>query len=116
MKLSLKLSRYKKAKQEFLLDRIYSMRCDGCGRVDLPLSISHTISRDRCEQINQPELYYDKENFELMCYGNHIQGQQRCHELWEAGTLEQRKRLLNWDKMMQKVKKHDQEAYNRILS
>lgn len=111
MKLSIKMGRYKKAKEEFLMDRIGDMCCDGCGRSDKPLSISHTISRARCEQINQPELYYDKANFELMCYYD----TGACHETWESGTLEQKKRLFNWDRMMKKVNKHDPETYQKIL-
>lgn len=111
MKLATKLRRYKKAKDEFLVSRIDYMCCDGCGRWDKPLSISHTISRARCAEIGKDELYYAKKNFELMCY--YETG--ACHETWESGTLEQKKRLLNWDKMMTFVREHDEETFHKIL-
>jgi hypothetical protein len=111
VKLATKLRRYKIAKEEFLLDYLGDMKCDGCGRYDRPLSISHTISRARCEQIGQPELYYDKDNFEMMCYYD----SGACHETWESATLVAKKKLLNFDKMMLKVERHDPEAYNKIL-
>lgn len=112
MKHATKLRRYKKAKEEFLLDYLGDMKCDGCGRYDKPLSISHTISRARCTELGQHELYYDKENFEMMCYYD----SGACHETWESGTLVAKKKLLNWDKMMMKVEKHDPEMYHKILN
>lgn len=116
MKNSVLVSRYTKAKKEFLLDRMYDMRCDGCGRIDKPLSVSHTISRDRCQKIGRPELYYAKFNFELMCFNEGKVGEGACHEVWESGLLERKQRLLNWDRMMKLVEEYDPEMYQRIVN
>lgn len=111
VKLAIKLSRYKKAKEEFLAENIGDMYCRGCNSWVKPLSISHTISRARCEEIGKPELYYSKGNFELMCYYD----SGACHETWESGTLGEKQHLINWDKMMAYVKKHDPIKYQQIL-
>jgi hypothetical protein len=109
MKLNKKLREYSKAKTEVLIEREHV--CGGCNRSDKPLSVSHTISRKRCEEIGKPELYFDKDNLELMCYG----GYGDCHEIWESKNKKKMARLLNWDRMMLFVKKNDIELFNSIL-
>lgn len=63
--------------------------CESCGRTDHPLSPSHTIS-----VVQRPDLANDPENVIFECFG----GSERCHDIWEHGTLKQRKKLLTFKK------------------
>lgn len=79
--------------------------CCGCGRGGIPLSHSHIISRKRCKEIGKPELIYDEDNIELECFFDN----RSCHHVWEHGTLAEKKKMINFAKKMEYVKKNDPE-------
>ena len=56
------------------IDQERERKCEGCGRIDLPLSHSHIISREL-----RPDLITDKNNIQLHCFGDTYK---TCHEKW----------------------------------
>lgn len=85
--------------------------CSGCGRTDRPLSHSHIISRKRCHSIGKPHLIYDKNNLVFDCFGS----SDSCHEIWEHKSVEEQKKLLNWEQRLAFIKEHDIVQYNTIM-
>jgi len=85
--------------------------CEGTGRGDLPVSFSHTISRVRCKQIGKTELIWDAENIEIESFHERSSNPFGAHNIWEDGSLEQKKGLINFSKKMSFIKKHDMELY-----
>lgn len=78
--------------------------CKGCGGArcnNSGLDKCHILPIGRYKQL---ELV--KENLELMG--------RPCHEIWDSGTLEEKKELLNYDHMMSIVLKYDELWYNRL--
>lgn len=76
----------RKAKLEFTQN--IEPYCHGCGVTGDRLSVSHTLSVDRCKKMGKSELAWDKNNFELECT--------KCHLTWENGTQEEKEGLLNY--------------------
>ena len=84
--------------------------CQGCGRGDKPLSHSHTISQKRCKHLGKTELIWDENNIEIECFGN----RDYCHDIWEHGTIEQKRNMNNFDRKLEYIKKHDPEQYTKL--
>lgn len=80
-------SNIRKAKLEFTQN--VEPYCHGCGRTGERLSVSHTLSVDKCKKSGRSELAWDINNFELECTD--------CHLTWEGGTKEEKKKLLNYE-------------------
>lgn len=70
--------------------------CESCGSTEYPLSASHTIPVSQ-----RPDLEKDPENIIFECYG----GSDRCHDIWEHGTLKQRKKLLTFQRKINYIVK-----------
>lgn len=85
--------------------------CQGCGRTDLPLSHSHTISVADCKALGNWDLIADGENIEKECFG----GYERCHDLWESGSIERKVKLHNFERRMILLEKYDPRRYNAIV-
>lgn len=88
--------------------------CQGTGRSDLPLSFSHTISRDRCQRLGKSELIWDKDNIELESYEPPCSNPTCAHNIWESGSLEKKKTLLNFTRKLEYIEKHDPQLYQRL--
>lgn len=84
--------------------------CQGCDRGSRPLSHSHTIGQKRCKQLGKTELIWDKDNIEIECFGN----RDFCHEKWEKGTIKQKRKMKNFERKLEYVKKHDPEGYIKL--
>lgn len=94
------------------IDATREPKCTGCGSYTKPLSRSHTISQDRCKKIGKTELIWDKGNLEFECFTD----SDSCHRIWENGTPEQKRGLLNFESKLAYIKKHDEELYQRIIN
>lgn len=89
--------------------------CQGTGRTDFPLSFSHTISQKRCKEIGKTELIWHPGNIEIEGYHEPSSNPVAAHNIWEVGTLDQKKSLLNWDRKIQFIKLHDPEQYTKLM-
>lgn len=85
--------------------------CEGTGRTDLPLSFSHTISRSRCQQIGKTELIWDKANIEVESMQEPCSKPEAAHNTWSDAPLEDKKKLLNFERKLEYIKKHDPELW-----
>lgn len=85
--------------------------CEATGRTDLPLSHSHTISRKRCKDIGKADLIWDADNIFLESMGASDSG----HYTWENKSLDHKKKLLNFDRKLEYIKKHDHELYQKFV-
>lgn len=103
---------YKQTCNEILLER--EQVCQGTGRTDLPLSFSHTISRKRCQQLGKSELIWDKANIELESFEEPCSNPTTSHNIWEVGSLEMKKKLLNFTRKLEYIKIHDSQTYVRL--
>ncbi len=97
----------KEIDQEAIDDNKYY--CWGCGSGSRPLSHSHTIAKSQ-----RKDLELDKDNLELECldWG----GVKGCHNIWETGTLEEQKKLLNFDRKIEYIKRTDSMIFNKYFS
>lgn len=86
--------------------------CQGCDRGDKPLSHSHTIGQKRCKHIGKPELIWDENNIEIECFGN----KNDCHDIWERGTLSEKRELHNFTRKLEYTKLHDIQEYRKLLA
>lgn len=80
--------------------------CQGCGGARC-----NNTGLDKCHILpigRYPELQLIKEILTLMG--------RKCHEIWDSGTLEEKKELLNYDHMMSIVLKYDELWYNRLCN
>ena len=93
-----------------LIDTTREPVCEGCGRGDRPLSHSHIISVNRCNQLRKPELISDKNNIMLECFGS----SDCCHDIWEKSSFEKKVQLLNFDKKLEYIKKHDEQRFQTL--
>lgn len=103
---------YRNVCQKIVHER-YKM-CQGTHRVDLPLSFSHTISRQRCKDLGKAELIWDSENIELESFEAPTSKPTAAHNIWESGTIEQKRSLFNFERKMNYLKKHDYETWKRL--
>lgn len=82
-------------------------KCTGCGRYNYSLSHSHIIPRSR-----RPDLTTDIKNITYHCLSmGEIIG---CHDIWEHGTMEEKKMLLDYESNMDYIKSVDDEYYNLL--
>lgn len=89
------------------IDTTRERKCQGCLRIDLPLSHSHILS-----QGNRPDLAADEENIQLHCFGDYL----RCHEKWERGIINEVKHMADFERNLQYIKQQDEDAYNKIIA
>lgn len=89
--------------------------CQGTGRSDYPLSPSHTISQKRCKDLGKAELIWHPGNIEIEGYHEPSSNPIAAHNIWEVGTIEQKKSLLNWNRKIQFIKLHDPEQYRKLM-
>lgn len=76
-------------------------KCEGCGRRSF-LSFSHLISRSR-----NSKLIADEDNIRIHCL--------KCHQNWESGNLEEKKKMLDFERNMEYLQDVDLEMYNLIM-
>lgn len=101
-----------------LIDQTREPKCESCGKwfTKAPLSHSHTISVDRCKKIGRPELIYEEENIVLECYEPPTSFPTACHNIWEVGTIQQKMKLITFEKKLNFIKENDQELYKKFLN
>ncbi len=107
-----------KRKLAEIYDKIKGSReavCQGSGRWDLPLSMSHTISQARCKELSKTELIWDSENIEVEAFEAPTSKPTHAHNIWEVGSTELKMTLLNFDRKLEYIKIHDPEDYNRWM-
>jgi hypothetical protein len=107
-----------KSNQRLVYEIIDSEReqiCQGTGRNDLPLSHSHTISERRCKEIGKTELAWDEDNIELEGFEAPTSNPIAAHNIWEVGTIEKKVMLINFDRKLEYIKKHDLETFRKYL-
>ncbi len=119
---------FKKTEKQQIIDKKYSEVvkeilserdpcCETCGKHNMPLSISHTISRKRCKEINRIDLITDKENLVVECFGAPSSYPTECHNLWEINNLKKIQEI-NPEmlrKKMQFIKQNDLQLYNILI-
>lgn len=88
--------------------------CQGTGKNNYPLSPSHTISQKRCKEIGKSELIWDPGNIEIEGYHEPSSKPIAAHNIWEVGSIEQKKSLLNWDRKIEFIRTHDPEQYIKL--
>ena len=83
-------------------------KCTGCGRYSgqVQLSHSHIISRAK-----RPDLTCDIENITYHCLSI---GQKGCHDIWEHGTVDEKKTLFDYEKNMSYIRRVDEGLYNKL--
>jgi hypothetical protein len=96
------------AKRNKAFDEKYSDEryCRGCGSYIKPLSRAHIL---RVSQYK--ELQLDIENMRYLCLSV---GGKGCHEIWDDGTNEDRRKLKCYDEFMAFIKEKDELLYNRL--
>lgn len=87
--------------------RVRERMCTGCGTTQR-LSHSHIIPRSRRKDL---EANIDNLTYHCLSIGD-IRG---CHDIWEHGTMEEKKSLYDFEQNMQYIKSVD-EVYYRLLS
>lgn len=78
--------------------------CQGCGGARC-----NNTGLDKCHILpigRYKHLELVKENITLMG--------RKCHEIWDSGSLEEKKQLLNYEHMLSIALKHDELFYNRL--
>ena len=82
--------------------------CTGCNRYSgqVQLSHSHIISRAK-----RPDLTCDIENITYHCLSI---GQKGCHDIWEHGTVDEKKTLFDYEKNMSYIRRVDEGLYNKL--
>lgn len=96
------------------IDQARDPICQGTGRSDLPLSHSHTISQARCKELGKTELIWDEDNIELENFHEPSSFPTAAHNIWEVGSLEQKKTLLNFTRKLQYIELHDQQTFQKL--
>ncbi len=86
-----------------LMSKIREHVCTGCGTTK-NLSHSHIIPRSR-----RSDLVDNIENITYHCLVK--DGSRGCHDVWEHGTLEERKTLNDYTALMKYIKKVDPQWY-----
>ena len=84
-------------------------KCTGCDQYYnvVPLSHSHIIPRSR-----RPDLVAELSNITYHCLsmGNNI----GCHEIYENGTPEEKRMLIDYESNMDYIRRVDKEYYNLL--
>jgi diadenosine tetraphosphate (Ap4A) HIT family hydrolase len=84
-------------------------KCTGCGQYYnvVPLSHSHIIPRSR-----RPDLVATYENITYHCLsmGENL----GCHDIWEHGTTEEKKMMMDYEENMDYIRRADREYYNLL--
>lgn len=107
-----------KWKLSITTDKIKQSRlpiCQGTGRSDVPLSFSHTISQARCKELGKTELIWDEDNIELEGFEAPTSNPVAAHNIWEVGSIDKKIMLLNFERKLQYIAKHDPEHYTKLL-
>ena len=86
-----------------LMSETREHKCTGCGS-RYNLSHSHIIPRSR-----RPDLVSDSNNITYHCLTKN--GEPGCHDIWEHGTLEEKKNLWDYEELMSYIMEVDQEWY-----
>lgn len=89
--------------------------CQGTGKTDFPLSPSHTISQKRCKDLGKADLIWHPGNIEIEGHHEPSSNPVAAHNIWEVGTLDQKKSLLNWDRKIEFIRVHDPEQYRKLI-
>lgn len=89
--------------------------CQGTGKTDFPLSPSHTISQKRCKDLGKADLIWHPGNIEIEGHHEPSSNPIAAHNIWEVGTLDQKKSLLNWDRKIEFIRVHDPEQYRKLI-
>lgn len=90
----------KKVYEEIARER--EQLCAGCEKTNV-ITHSHTISRRR-----RKDLELEKENIVYLCM--------KCHTKWEHGSELDKRSLINFDEMMEYIKRVDESLYEQILN
>ncbi len=77
----------RKAKSEFILE--VEPFCSNCGTTGNRLTISHTLSVDKCKKLGLSDLTWDKNNFNLECMD--------CHMIWEHSNEEEKSQMKTYE-------------------
>lgn len=80
--------------------------CTGCGS-HLMLSHSHLIPVGQ-----RKDLELEKDNITYHCLG--LPNYAGCHHIWEHGTTEEKKKLLDYEANMEYIRRVDPGYYNLI--
>ena len=84
-------------------------KCTGCNRYSgqVQLSHSHIISRAK-----RPDLTceYDNITYHCLSIGEH----KGCHDIWEHGTVDEKKTLFDYEKNMSYIRRVDEGLYNKL--
>lgn len=90
--------------------------CETCGRGDRPLSHSHIISQKRCKEIGKADLISDENNILLECFEPPASNSTYCHNIWEYGSMEDKKQSKTWLYKLAYIKEHDPEQYQKLIN
>lgn len=82
------------------IDKGDSLYCKGCGSNEI--THSHLIPRSK-----RRDLVIEKENITLHCHD--------CHDIWEHGLLEEKRKLHDFNNNMEYIKSVDEKYYNQII-
>lgn len=82
------------------------LKCEGCGRTDVPLSHSHLVA----ESFDH-SLAGDPRNIRLHCLD--WMDHKSCHEKWENGVKEEVEQMLDFKENMNILKEINEDYYNR---
>ena len=88
-------------------DAITPHYCSGCG-THFRLSRAHIIRVSLCK-----DLEMDVHNMAYLCMSK--PDKIGCHQVWDDGTLEEKRRLYCFARFMAYVRSKDELLYNRII-
>lgn len=106
------LERYRKVCDEITNER--EGICEGTGSNEFPLSFSHTISRARCQELGKTELVWSKDNIEVEGMESPCSKPKAAHNIWADAPWPEKMNLLNIQRKLNFIKKHDPEQYQKI--
>lgn len=89
--------------------------CQGSGRSDVPLSFSHTISQADCKSLGKTELIWNEDNIEIEGFEAPTSRPEMAHNIWEVGTIDQKIMLLNFERKLNYIERHDPEGYIKLV-
>lgn len=86
--------------------------CLDCnGKKGYPNSWSHIISRNRCRQLGNIPLIWDRNNVYRSCQGS----SDSCHTIWENGSIEDKLKLLHFIDNLRVMQKYDIVGFRKIM-
>ena len=92
-----------------LISETREHKCTGCNRYSgqVQLSHSHIISRAK-----RPDLIceYDNITYHCLSIGEH----RGCHDIFEHGTADEKKKLFDYEKNMSYIRAVDESLYNKL--